>query len=632
MALPKRPIQHQLEEESRRAFENILPPRITYRKHDPDYGLDGDVEEFDQQTDEATGRRFHIQLKSTGSKNESKSARIKHETGNYYRLRHLPVLMVFYHAQTQRLFARWFHEFDPYYENYGETHLTFHWSDDDEITRDDIPRLFDEAERIVRLKTSRLHLPLQIEIRTPSPAIYGHARSEIQLAIDAALSRCTGLITKLGSGENPDVVVEVTEDEISANLSGIASVTFHSEDGVYIASQTPDQIASDTLSCVAVSLAKAGHGDAAARLASRFFPQSSLSAMPPLAAILIPGMLQAGRIMEVLEIADRLDSDEEEPRQLVGTAIVAALWPEIDTFEPHELQKLEETLQARLKRRLEAEQPIEASATAQNLADLAMTRHRPGEAIDFFNQMIELDPGRESGDSAARLAGANFLDGRYEDAVTAYERALGLSEETDPHLKARYADALMFAGRYADAFDTFDSIQPHTRDLQAWVYTKMTTLAWVIQETGIESQQRNPSAANQLADTIHENQTAEEQDQIAGQIWQHDAISALGWFAQARNLLDQGLEEEAMLAYLTAATVHEGLVEAWVNVAILAMTLNDENMLTASVITAQRLNPDTYAAQFARELSTQIEDPEDREQLLSAIRKAIDETTNATNE
>ena len=62
MALPKRPIQHQLEEESRRAFENILPPRITYRKHDPDYGLVGVVEEFYQLTDVARGRRLDVVL------------------------------------------------------------------------------------------------------------------------------------------------------------------------------------------------------------------------------------------------------------------------------------------------------------------------------------------------------------------------------------------------------------------------------------------------------------------------------------------------------------------------------------------------------------------------------------------
>jgi len=62
--MPRRPREHQIEDESRRAFEAALPSRFVYRPFSPDYGLDGEVEEFDE--DElATGLRFYVQLKAT---------------------------------------------------------------------------------------------------------------------------------------------------------------------------------------------------------------------------------------------------------------------------------------------------------------------------------------------------------------------------------------------------------------------------------------------------------------------------------------------------------------------------------------------------------------------------------------
>ena len=45
--LPKRPRQHQLETESKRQFESAIPSSWIYRAKDQDYGIDGEVEIFD---------------------------------------------------------------------------------------------------------------------------------------------------------------------------------------------------------------------------------------------------------------------------------------------------------------------------------------------------------------------------------------------------------------------------------------------------------------------------------------------------------------------------------------------------------------------------------------------------------
>lgn len=48
--MPHRPREHELEDESRKAFENLLPARLIYRPIAPDYGIDGEVEEFESGT------------------------------------------------------------------------------------------------------------------------------------------------------------------------------------------------------------------------------------------------------------------------------------------------------------------------------------------------------------------------------------------------------------------------------------------------------------------------------------------------------------------------------------------------------------------------------------------------------
>ena len=48
MKMPKRPKQHQVEDLSVVAFRKTLPRQWIYREKDKDYGIDGEVEIFDE--------------------------------------------------------------------------------------------------------------------------------------------------------------------------------------------------------------------------------------------------------------------------------------------------------------------------------------------------------------------------------------------------------------------------------------------------------------------------------------------------------------------------------------------------------------------------------------------------------
>ncbi len=107
--MPKRTRQHILETNSRIEFSRILPKDWVFRDVNPDYGIDGIVEVFDE-TGNASGGCFLVQLKATDEKLITKALRIvlKTDTGEYYKNIVLPVLVVLFHSDSKRIYARFF--------------------------------------------------------------------------------------------------------------------------------------------------------------------------------------------------------------------------------------------------------------------------------------------------------------------------------------------------------------------------------------------------------------------------------------------------------------------------------------------------------------------------------------------
>lgn len=633
MPLPRRPIQHQREDDSRSAFNALLPSRHIFRPEERDYGLDGEVEEFNRDF-EATGRRFRVQLKATGETGPAAMReRIRHETAAYYRAQRLPVLMVRHVAPTNTFYGRWFHEFDPYYEHEGDTHVTFHWSHEDELSEDSFDELFAEVERFDRLRGVGLELPLTVALDVPPEGVHGLSRAELEVAFDAGVEHCHGVLEQTTADGQADVTAEVSEDHLRASVAGLASVTFHLGEGVYPPDTPPDAIVGDLLACIAAAIARAGHAEPAARIAVRFFGESLLSGEPALGADLAVAMVDAGRIVEVLEVADRLDQvDEDDSRAVTSAAFMEAVRAKTETLQPHEHERLEEALRARLARRLDAGRTDHAAAAAENVGTYLMRVRRSADAVEPLEQAIMLDPARESADLAQRLAAAYLLSQRYAEAVPAYDRAVELTEAPWAILDARRADALLYAGRYHEAREAFMAIETDDRRLSAWVYVKIRALDWVLETTGIDEQERQPKAAEEEARRLIGVKADDvEADAIADDVWALDAVSSLGWFNRARDLLDRGLDREAMLAYLAAAVLREGDVEAWVNVAILAMNVGDYPLFETSIIGGYDLNRTAYMAEFSRQLRVVRLDPAMRDQLLGVVRRIVAEESAEAN-
>jgi len=79
----KRPKQHIIETQSRKAFESLVPHHWVHRSLSPDYGLDYLIEIF--KNSEATGQFFYVQLKGIEQKLSGNKIKISLSVSTFVR-------------------------------------------------------------------------------------------------------------------------------------------------------------------------------------------------------------------------------------------------------------------------------------------------------------------------------------------------------------------------------------------------------------------------------------------------------------------------------------------------------------------------------------------------------------------
>src|SRR6266581_1453499 len=242
--MPRRPRQHQLEDESRTAFRAALPPAWVFRDAVPDYGIDGAVEIFDA-TGKGTGRLFFVQLKATDEADSEAalSVRLPLDTGEYYRSLDLPVLIVRYVAATRTLYARWFHTFYPYYGNAGRKTLTFRFAFEDEWSGDTPGRLSAVLDAIRLIKSPRVPLPIPIGLVLSDAQVHGVPTAQIAFTI-RELAKRVGTVIELDPHGKALGSIVIGNEKSVIDL-GVSSFTLNTSRGYpseYVLSKFPNDL------------------------------------------------------------------------------------------------------------------------------------------------------------------------------------------------------------------------------------------------------------------------------------------------------------------------------------------------------------------------------------------------------
>jgi tetratricopeptide (TPR) repeat protein len=588
--MPKRTREHRLAEEAVRALENALDPRLKlYERPLPEYGIDGDIEEFDDD-DQTTGLQFFVQVKGTDEEELSPAlARsIPLETANYYRAAPMAVLMVLFHAPTGTLYARWFHQYDPYDGRGGRRTLTFRWQPADAWDETTPERLARDARAFYELRSAAVALPRPLHVE--SAGAHGVSEAELRLALRAEAAPRSDIVTiAAGPPAAGAARLVLAEDELAVRLATVTSATLHLADGSY-AELGARQMAVDGLVLLALAFERLGQDGIAARLATTYLPRSVFAGDMDVAAALAACMARSHRVLDALALADALDDPEK--RELSDAAFVFGLTAvRAGPLNDDEAAAYERVLKGRVKRRKRS-RPIEAARAAMNVATFHRSRGRYDKAASHYETALRLDRGyADRAHFWFERAGALWGTHQFARAAQAYRRAIELGS-TEPLALALEADCLMFAGSYGDALRRFEEFEQQHGDVDDGEYwLKARALRHLIALTGLETQQRRTHAAL-LALEGSEPDSPRAWFEASMRQLQADALWGSAWLNIGVAQSDLGDHAVGLESQIASTILIPADHEAWTNAIFTALHCGDLEALENLLVVGRRLGGD----------------------------------------
>ena len=628
--MPQRPRSHQLEELSRRAFVDALPARWVHRRHDPDYALDETVEIFDA-ADRGTGLAFHVQLKATDEPDLRKalgSVRFSRDTVDYYRAQPIPVLIVRFHAPTTRLFARWFHAYNPHValDPVGGAltkTVAFRFESQDEWTESTPDALVEAVQAFARFRSAELVRPLRFSFAAADQVrLYDHLfalRTELTpvnelVSIDAGLP---------GPG-HPSIVIGDAATVIA--LADVASVTLdHDESGITDASAHAVNVATG----IGLLLARIGQANLASQVIAPVVARSSIVLDFDTAFTLAGAMTRSRRLLEALRVAEQLGdaaeaSDDPDAMRVVAIVFQTAVLSQW-RLDDEEIALAIDGARRILERAEARDDRAAASSAAYSLAMLYKRSHDGIHAVAAFEHAAELDPAYEDRDYFNRDLGGVFFElGRYADAAGRYARALALGD--GGLTEALHADALLYAGRYEDALAAFDGYLAEDRGPEAAEWRLKRRVLPLIQGIGGPNQVRDPAAADGIAARVDlrgagEELTIEEAAELVERALELDACCGEAWFRCA--FVAFGENEDPMAALepaLAGAVLLRYACGAWMNALMFAYEERGHDELVDDILrAAYRLN----GTEFVQELTSGVEAHQERTDILARLDRVV---------
>ena len=574
--MPKRPRQHQLENESRIAFQASLPAGWIYREETPDYGVDASVEVFDE-AGNSTGLRFFVQLKATDGELSDKSpVRIRRSTGDYYSSLDVPVLIVQYSSPTKVLRGRWFHEFDPYYEAGGEKWLNFRLSPDNEVNNTKWEKLLQDLTVIRQLVRREIILPIVFGFSSEITEVCGHPVSLIEITLREFLAPFNEVV-QLRKAEEAIGSLRCTHSEIRAQLTTKFYATSPTQPNL-----SPECVGSNLAILMAVCLAQATLVQPACRLILERIKDSSLSEFPATAGILVGIVAAAGRVEEALSLVEFFDDQDEENLEVL-------LLESNVLFDAGKFSRRERDLVVSFYRRraVELERKGEHTRAATRYYNLGNHHSSQGEyryAVRGYKLAGRLDPTYRERDYFWReLAGVLFHAGRFKASANSYRRALQLREVAEWH--ALLGDSLLFAGELKDASEELIKYHKAVENPKAEFCLLAFAIEYIRAITEIDKQQRQARLA-QASVKFDEPQAPNEVKSIL----RYDALCAPAWFNLAKWFVLEGDDRGAAQAILAAAITCPSEPDYWCNAILYSTCFLPEapGMVSAVVETAYR--------------------------------------------
>ena len=570
--LPQRPRQHQLETESQNRFRSAIPSQWVFRPLEKDYGIDGEVEIFDD-FGFATGYKFLLQLKATDEQDIGKGLRLRFPLSkvNYYHSLNLPLLIVKYHSPSGDLFCRWFHALDPYYSTRTENAITFHFTQNDKWTDKTPKHIAADVEAYKNLKSSHFPTPLNVSVSFKGKKIHNVPAYVVHSRLRELGEKVEHLIS-FDTDEFSSNEIKIGNEEIVIKVAGSCTLTLHTRQG-YSKGDANACLHYDIIIGLGLAIANEGHILEAAEIVAPFLKDTKLTRIPEMVVELSLLLSKANKMHAAFEVAEELFREE----QSVDLAQLLIL-PYLTNSHPAgpENHFIFQTLK-RIASVFEKQGDlIRAGMLRYNISNSLRGVGRFREAVREYRHTANLDPSYLKREYYwQEFAGILFESRRYKMAAKLY--SISLSCEDKKRTRLLYADALLYSGEYRKAIESFEIGLDSNEDYcdPEW-HLKLFATAWLQKTLKLDRQERKKPC---LIESFQpSNMEDSEIEKACLGFLTSDALYPLAWFniGSARYRNDD--PENAGMCFLLAALIQPEDLESWANSFGLALQVQNVNM------------------------------------------------------
>jgi tetratricopeptide (TPR) repeat protein len=476
-----------------------MPAAWVLRDGTPDYGLDGEVEIFEDET--ATAQLFKFQLK--GSDHvvpNAPSVRIESETFIYWRNLDLPVLLVLVDVKSETVYGRWVHAIDElrsrdpapkkFTVNFGQGHI---------LTRDSFKQMQFDVAVFSGLRRKELSWPLPVKLAVAED---WNGPSEITLRAQLARNLQGSQVGTMMSGDEgtPSILVSLSKTQLGVSLPlNYASVTRDLTHAIGTPLTEAVVLAADICVMLGANLSSAGFHSQATLISAPALTKSSTICESTLLVRLVDSYIKSGLVDQLIQLATTVFNCDGEDMHLVGVIITAEILDRLPSGPSSGATALATQLQEHARTLEEVGDVASAGVIHHNLGVLYVKTKEFDRAILAYSEAERLRP-----DYALECffhesrAGALWREERFQESADAYQLSIDTGGE-DQELLPLLADALLSAGKYEEARGLLSDWEPSSskRRILGMIVQRIAT--FLVQEVGLTDQSRIPLNLDDLS-------------------------------------------------------------------------------------------------------------------------------------
>lgn len=587
MKMPKRPKQHQVEDLSIVSFRKVLPREWVYREKDKDYGIDGEVEIFDE-NNTATGIIFYVQLKATDVKSGTTQKRVtlKNEAINYYKALELPVLIVRYISESEEIYFRWAHTIDRHKQKENAKTYSFVMAEENLWNEHIAGSLYRFLSKLRILKSQSNIFPLKLFLNFTFNEFCGYKPHSLKSKFRSELSNKSQYFSIVNNQKECDFQVNVSDSEISILvLEGVTGAYLHSINKIEYSSI--DELMSDIFIAIALALWSFNKELNAYGTLDIFGEHSQSLKNQSVAVHFIKLCFSLGKINKAYELWNNLSDKKDE--------VLHAKFQMLSLMALKDLNAEDLKLHEKyLKQQISLNQ--NHGTAYYNYANFLHNQKRLREALSNYRKAFKFEEKYHNASHIHQeVAGTLFDLKRYKLASMYYEKAIKISNELK--VEVLYADSLMMCGEFALARKSFQNYFDNSTDIDGEWILKDSVLEYLISEYGFESQKRQEGLAEQqeiFKKLGKEIVTIEDLKEVI----KIDALNSLAWFNLGWLYKENEDWENAMASYLFCALINRSDIEAWVNTFICAWNLGNTDLFLLIIKVGYRINGEEFIQSF----------------------------------